>query len=74
MALDRENYVDHFGASDTLTPCAANDPEAQSRWWVFADVPVNAIDLLGPAASRSGSAAVPGSGHDRCARQNLGCE
>ncbi len=28
---------------DILQPCAASDPQAESRWWVFPDVPAEAL-------------------------------
>lgn len=32
-----------------LTPCVATDPNADSRWWVFSDIPVDAIDVADAA-------------------------
>ncbi len=29
---------------ETLRTCLASDPDADSRWWVFADVPAQAVD------------------------------
>jgi hypothetical protein len=31
--------------SDVLVPCTAHDPEAESQWWVFNNLPADALDL-----------------------------
>lgn len=30
---------------DSLQPCSASDPAAESQWWVFSGVPADAIDV-----------------------------
>jgi hypothetical protein len=30
---------------DSLAPCTASDPEAESQWWVFSGVPADALQL-----------------------------
>jgi hypothetical protein len=31
--------------SDLLVPCTAHDPDAESQWWVFNNLPADALDV-----------------------------
>jgi hypothetical protein len=33
--------------SEILVPCTADDPDAGSQWWVFNNLPADALDLAG---------------------------